>query len=442
MNLTRKGWFAKYVGIRSQIPFPRRLATTGMKVVEQTGVHNEIDEAIYYFLAPTGLMHGFPVTPPFPQEAYREYWPKGDYSRIHLIFLESLFACMVADRHYLLKGLSDETDRFSPTAEIMQEYFLKGPTFEGGRRWKYFFTLLPWTKKDEFHSIERIIGQRVGQTSDFFKLPGYYYNSFLLLDLYHCILWQRRLLMDPAGRMEQLHELGDEQTRQRELLLKLLILAAESDGLMGPREKKVVKWFFRSSGLPGSRKKAIWNLIGKGVTLDDIEFTDMPWLIRRFFLDAVLMMLIVERGIIKKEFEFAEELVRKLNLWEGELAQSKAGIELFFFNHQDKLRVISKRSLIGNISESLKEGATIAVRDNLNSIVKEIQETRELYNLLIKSTHEDLTVEEREKVKAQLMDIVKSIPALAIFALPGGGLIMPVILKLLPYKILPTAFRE
>ena len=49
--------------------------------------------------------------------------------------------------------------------------------------------------------------------------------------------------------------------------------------------------------------------------------------------------------------------------------------------------------------------------------------------------------EEKKKVKNQLLDICKSIPALAVFMLPGGALLLPLLIKLIP-DILPSAFKE
>jgi hypothetical protein len=51
-------------------------------------------------------------------------------------------------------------------------------------------------------------------------------------------------------------------------------------------------------------------------------------------------------------------------------------------------------------------------------------------------------MEEKQKVQDQLMDIAKTIPTLAIFALPGGGILLPILIKVLPFNILPSSFQE
>lgn len=78
---------------------------------------------------------------------------------------------------------------------------------------------------------------------------------------------------------------------------------------------------------------------------------------------------------------------------------------------------------------------------NQKRISKEISLNRELVQLIGKSTTEKLSVEERDKVKYQLLEIFKSIPALAIFLLPGGMILLPLVAKLLP-DIMPNAFKD
>lgn len=82
-----------------------------------------------------------------------------------------------------------------------------------------------------------------------------------------------------------------------------------------------------------------------------------------------------------------------------------------------------------------------SIEKNKKRLAKELQESKELIVLLKKSTHHKLSDEEKEKVKEQLVDICKGIPALAVFMLPGGALLLPLLMKLIP-DILPSAFNE
>jgi hypothetical protein len=45
-------------------------------------------------------------------------------------------------------------------------------------------------------------------------------------------------------------------------------------------------------------------------------------------------------------------------------------------------------------------------------------------------------------MREQLIDVAKAIPALAIFAAPGGVLLLLALSKVLPLNLLPSAFRR
>jgi hypothetical protein len=78
---------------------------------------------------------------------------------------------------------------------------------------------------------------------------------------------------------------------------------------------------------------------------------------------------------------------------------------------------------------------------NSKRLLKEIKGSQELVRLITKSTHSDLSTQEKKKIQEQLLDIFKSIPSLAIFILPGGAMLLPIFIKLIP-KLLPSAFDD
>jgi|TARA_B110000967_G_scaffold200080_1_gene235358 hypothetical protein len=78
---------------------------------------------------------------------------------------------------------------------------------------------------------------------------------------------------------------------------------------------------------------------------------------------------------------------------------------------------------------------------NKKRLDQELKESKEAVNLIKKSMSSSLSDNEKEKIKMQLLDICKAIPALAVFLLPGGALLLPLLIKLIP-DILPSAFRD
>ena len=74
---------------------------------------------------------------------------------------------------------------------------------------------------------------------------------------------------------------------------------------------------------------------------------------------------------------------------------------------------------------------------------REVRETGELYQLLSRAARrQPLTPEERRRMRAQLIDLAKVLPALAMFAAPGGMLLLIALGKVLPFSLLPSAFRD
>ena len=74
--------------------------------------------------------------------------------------------------------------------------------------------------------------------------------------------------------------------------------------------------------------------------------------------------------------------------------------------------------------------------------MKELGETKDLLGLLAKSVAQPLSDEEDARAKAQLVDVVKAVPALAIFAAPGGAFLLPLVVKYLRLELRPSSFVD
>lgn len=90
--------------------------------------------------------------------------------------------------------------------------------------------------------------------------------------------------------------------------------------------------------------------------------------------------------------------------------------------------------------QTIIEIKALLIRNKLR-LYQELSQSKEAMLLIKKSTKTKLNPEEREKIKVLLIDICKSIPALAVFLLPGGTLLLPLLVKLIP-DILPSAFQD
>lgn len=78
---------------------------------------------------------------------------------------------------------------------------------------------------------------------------------------------------------------------------------------------------------------------------------------------------------------------------------------------------------------------------NKDKLIRELKESKELIYLVGQASKRELSPEEKEKVRTQSMDLMKSVPSIGIFLIPGGALWLPLVLKLIP-DLLPSAFKE
>jgi hypothetical protein len=113
----------------------------------------------------------------------------------------------------------------------------------------------------------------------------------------------------------------------------------------------------------------------------------------------------------------------------------------FIKKYKDEIPFFNYSNPIKHFYDQANKNVTKLIIRNKDRLTKEIKESGELMQLLAKSTAKDLSKEEKKKVKKQLLDICKSIPSLTIFLLPGGSLLLPILIKFIP-QLLPSAFNE
>jgi hypothetical protein len=83
------------------------------------------------------------------------------------------------------------------------------------------------------------------------------------------------------------------------------------------------------------------------------------------------------------------------------------------------------------------------IKNNGVAVLTELKESKEaMIQLWRLASGRHLSEEEMHKLKQQIGDLARTIPALGIFSLPGGMLLLPILAKSLPWNILPSAFRQ
>ncbi len=94
-------------------------------------------------------------------------------------------------------------------------------------------------------------------------------------------------------------------------------------------------------------------------------------------------------------------------------------------------------------SDEVVERIGDAVATNYDALTEALHDAGELGQLLARAAGgAPLDAAEKRKVKEQLLDLAKAVPALAVFAAPGGMLLLPLLAKLLPFSLLPGAWER
>ncbi len=162
---------------------------------------------------------------------------------------------------------------------------------------------------------------------------------------------------------------------------------------------------------------------------------------RKYLLDIACMAAWGDTIIDKKEYDFLSKLTTDLHLELSNMSEATKAINIFYELHKDKIALLSSKNVVKTFYDNSSEMVTKLISRNSKRLLKELRESKDLMKLLTQSTVRELTDDEQKRVNNQLLDVFKSIPSLAIFLLPGGALLLPIVIKFIP-KLLPSAFDD
>ncbi len=168
----------------------------------------------------------------------------------------------------------------------------------------------------------------------------------------------------------------------------------------------------------------------------DINFNE-----KRYLIDLMCLSIWDDEILEASEYQFLLQLANELELESKIIQEALLSVSKFHDVHQKEVLLFQQKNPIANFYENSSQLVTKLIRRNSKRLVKEIEQSKELMLLISKSTHSDLSKEEQKKLQAQLLDVLKTIPSLAIFMLPGGAILLPIFAKLIP-NLLPSAFDD
>ena len=160
-----------------------------------------------------------------------------------------------------------------------------------------------------------------------------------------------------------------------------------------------------------------------------------------FFLDVACLALWEDKKLEYAESEFLFGIGSDMGFSESQINEAIKDITTFFDKNVDIVPFLKNSNMAVQFYDNMSKAVKKLILRNKKRLQKELSESKELMALISKSTVKDLSDAEKKKMQHQLIDIFKSIPSLAIFILPGGAVLLPIFIKLIP-QLLPSSFDD
>ncbi|TXI83840.1 MAG: hypothetical protein E6Q38_02780 [Crocinitomicaceae bacterium] len=407
-----KGWINKYFDLVEKNQFDLMC-----DLPDEVDKHSFMHAA----LGRTGIIFGFPSRLQFAKELDDSKWTSEEKLKL-LLFECHLFAYKV--------NLPD------PNQFSKEDFINALVDFYGkynARSISKIFTFFLKETKDE--KLEAVLAKRVDIKANFLEnrfWVNYLNNVFIYLDV---ILFNDFMEHRKKSTFYNYDELAMNA-------LTAITLAAYSDGEIESQEKSMFSVFLASANLSDLHRDLAESRFKSGASFDDFtDVVDSNWLFKRFLVDLSSFVIFSNHEADIEEKKYLAELGEKLGLTELELNESLALTEQFILTNQSTIPFLNNSSSVEKVYSSLSKRWVKILGRNKDKLAVELKQSKELVQLIRKSTTTELSKEEKEAVKTQFKDLVKSMPSLAIFMLPGGAVLLPIVLKVIP-DLIPSAFRD
>ncbi len=246
----------------------------------------------------------------------------------------------------------------------------------------------------------------------------------------------------------ELSKKGSAAAVQRAAAAERLAMMAAIAGLSEWREvidpdvvRSASLWQVKALGLPRAETSRLLEQVKSPADLSRLVTLVPPGARGRVFAHAVLAA-VVDGRVSAEERQFVRSLGAALALEGAHQRRIERRVVAFVRANKEELDPLRHAAGFAAASPPIAVRVARIVFENMDALWKEIRETGDLAYLLAKrAAGNRLTREENARMRDQLIDVVKAVPSLAVFTLPGGFVLLPIVLKLLPWDLRPSAFR-
>lgn len=414
MNPSKKGWLEHL--FRSDF----------LKYLHQPGDESlSVEKQLYQFLQPTGLMYGY-ISNVQGNTLLGKF---SDIEKSKVIFTQGLFR--VFQLFYINKPHQfDDLKGFCK--ELISFYYGIYPNIFNKQK-----DLTNLDEEELLKLAEKVIEQRIeiGYSNYDAFWSSFFQNSLLYLDI---------ILFSVFNGTHDEKYVSDLKNDACGIVLKTIALAASADDVIEQEEKRLFKYFFNSASMKGSYKDVLNRILNDENGLYGIDFDQLKpyWIFRKYLLEVAILTVFSDKEVHDKEKEFLKILGMQLGLSGEEKEASFVAIESFVLENNDQVHYFKKEKMLSIVTKKLTISLKKILNRNMSKISNEIKESKELVTLLNHSRSRDLTSEEKEAVRTQLIDVLKCLPIFVIIALPGTFMTLPLLLKLLPDTAFPSSFQD
>ncbi len=292
----------------------------------------------------------------------------------------------------------------------------------------FFKNVLPY-ESQSIH-LEKIIDGRVQTNIDIInkKFSNILTNALLFIDV---LAFQQYLIHEKIPE----HYL----IKIEETIINIVSLSLNTKSNKSNYDNLLIK-LFESSVRYSKFSKLNYSNGNLGIEQFELDYFTNE--LEKFYLIDMAGLSLWSDGILEKnEAYFLHKLAEAMSISDTTVNESIIDTNEFISENRGNIPYFNYSNPVKHFYDQTAQTVTKLISRNKTRLTKEIVQSKELMLLLSISTRRELNEKEKKKVKKQLLDICKSVPALTIFLLPGGSLLLPILVKFIP-TLLPSAFNE
>lgn len=406
-----------------------RLPHIRESLYEEFNRYAHIQDFIRFYLHSSGLLYGYARKQVLCEFSDTHSWAYADTYKISLT--EGFYLVYLYIHKEELKHEEHIQNLLDKANHALYEFYLLYSIIDS-----FFVThkrLLRKANKN-FATVEKIIDVRVNNPGMLRKgfWKGSQFNVFSYLDIVFFSHWLQN------------DYLYDKRDGIKKTILQIMIAASHCEGSIVQTERLLVSYFLASGNFDEATEHDLQIQLKQGLFLNQIQIQPhLPYDIRLILFENAVISVLSDTTINNFEEIFLGRLAEKLEISDNDVNYSMVMIQNYILQNNKKLLYLHHKEGFEVLTKSFAQRFQVFFNKNSSKIIKEMSESKELLELLWKAKNEKLTDEEREKVKEQIIDVLKTIPSLTIFMIPGGSILLPILLKILPEELLmPSSFRN